>query len=107
MTVDQLHADILFLAKRQQRAGSFSMRKGRDTGISSNSLVSFAYGVGDIEWPRDWSDYAACVRAFRKLPTHRRTPSVIEALALQREAVTKNYSVAERRKWSKSTKATA
>lgn len=40
MTKDQLHQDIKFLAERQLKAGSFSMRVDRDTGISSNSIVA-------------------------------------------------------------------
>lgn len=43
-THEQMQEDIEFLAKRAGRAGSFDASEGRDWGISSNSLVSLAYG---------------------------------------------------------------
>jgi hypothetical protein len=94
---EQMEADIEFLALRSRASGSFVIASKRDWGVSSNSIVSFAYGVGDLEMPYDWADYAACVRAARKLPRHRRTKTILIALNLQKEAVTQRYSVKERR----------
>lgn len=88
MTTDRLQEDVNFLARRAQRAGSFSMLADqRDWGISSNSLVSLAYGVGPLQMPSDWADYAACERAFAAMPYHRRTPAIVEALELQKAHV--------------------
>ena len=97
LTREQMQADIEFLATRQKRTGVFYADQKRDWGISSNSLVSYAYGVGVPEMPSDWSDYAACVRVARTMPRHRRTSLVMTALAVQKQAVEKRYSAATRR----------
>lgn len=89
--------DILFLAKRCQNAGSFSSSEDRDHGISSNSLVSLAYGVSSLEMPSDWWDYAACVRAARHLPRHRRTRTILAALAIQKTHVRSRYPTDHRK----------
>ena len=92
MTLEQMIRDIDFLARRAQRAGCFETGHGhRDWGVSSNSLVSLAYGVGDLEMPSDWFDYAACERAARNLPPHRRTTAIDAALALQKSHVISKY----------------
>lgn len=98
MTPEQMQSDIDFLARRQQRAGSVSFSRGRETGISSNSLVSLAYGVGELEMPSDWGDYAACARAFKRMPRHRRTSEILAALSEQKAAVEKKYPASERRR---------
>lgn len=95
MTLDQMQADIDFLSRRAQRAGSFSTDEARDWGISSNSLVSLAYEVGSLAMPSDWYDYAACQRAYAALPEHRRTPKVTEALAQQKSCVAARYPEGE------------
>ena len=97
LTREQMQEDINFLATRQKRTGGWYSDRKRDWGISSNSLVSFAYGVGSPEMPSDWSDYAACVRVARKMPRHRRTAAVMTALAVQRQAVDNCYPAASRR----------
>lgn len=79
-TVFQLEDDVQFLACRASAAGSFGWDEERDSGISSNSLVGLAYGIGEQKMPSDRSDYAACVRAVRKLPRHRRTKNILSAL---------------------------
>lgn len=89
MTPEQL--DIEYLARRAQRAGAFEIGPDRDWGRSSNSLVSLAYGVGDLEMPSDWYDYAACVRAMNGLPAHRRTQEIVDALGRQRAHVAAKY----------------
>lgn len=80
--------DIEFLADRANRAGSCSFADDRDTGASSNSIVAIAYGLIPIEeqvFPSDASDLAACCRAFEKLPDHRKTKTVEEALFRARQ----------------------
>jgi len=79
-SLTQLEQDVAYLAKRAVRAGSFKYSKYRDWGLSSNSIVGIAYGVGMQVMPWDRSDYAACVRAVRGLPRHRRTAPVMAAL---------------------------
>lgn len=91
LTEAQMRADIAFLAKRCHNAGAFSCGGERDWGISSNSLVAMAYRVGRQQMPGDWHDYAACVRAVRHLPRHRRTPRILEALAKARRCVQRKY----------------
>lgn len=93
LTPEQQNADIAFLAKRQEQASRAFGGAERDTGASSNSLVSFAYGIleeFDLIMPSDQSDYRACVLAFEKLPAHRRTPRVRAALERQRMAIKEN-----------------
>ena len=90
-TVAQLEMDIRFLARRAGNAGAFICSEDRDWGISSNSLVDVAYGVGKQIMPSDWSDYAACVRAVRHLPRHRRTKMILHALRRARRCVERRY----------------
>lgn len=89
--IERLEADVAFLANRCKRTGGFCCDEKRDWGISSNSLVSVAYEVGKPEMPFDWSDYAACVRAYRHLPRHRKNPEVKAVLIAQKEAVVSRY----------------
>ena len=95
LTHEQMQADIEFLAKRAGRAGKFSVQEGRDWGISSNSLVSLAYGVGSLEMPGDWWDYAACERALSNMPVHRQTDVVREALVAQKKHVAARWPEGE------------
>lgn len=90
LTTEQMQADIAFLLLRCKCAGSCSFTNDRWTGMSSNALVAFAYGGEQDCMPSDRSDYAACVRTFRRLPEHRRTPAVREALQAARNAYLKN-----------------
>lgn len=90
-THEQMQEDIEFLAKRAGRAGSFDASEGRDWGISSNSLVSLAYGVGDLQMPADWWDYAACERVMSRLPVHRQTDVIRDAWAVQRMHVASRW----------------
>lgn len=92
LTVVELQQDVAYLAKRAQRAGSFSCgERRRDWGASSNYIVAIAYGVdARPEMPFDRSDYAACVRAVRGLPRHRRTETVMAALRAARQAWQEN-----------------
>ena len=78
---DDLRADVAYLLNRAAAAGHYKYDPRRDFGASSNALVNYAYtGIEPTQWPSDRSDYAACVRAVRKMPRHRRTPDVLAML---------------------------
>lgn len=83
-TVEQLEADVRFLLARAGGANCCRMaEEGRDTGMSSNSIVSIAYGEIGLDtqvMPFDRSDLAACQRAWVKLPEHRKNQDAREAL---------------------------
>lgn len=81
LTLEQALEDIAFLVKRAGGAGGFGGWGRRSVGMSSNALVSLAYGGIQDQMPHDRDDYAACVRAVRQLPRHRRTQAVLSALA--------------------------
>jgi hypothetical protein len=89
---DELREDIEYLARRQQKAGSVSFTAERETGVSSNSIVSIAYGIVKLEdqsFPSDWSDLNACRNMWKKLPEHRKTGDAL--IAMERaEAAIKN-----------------
>ena len=72
-TKAQLQEDVDFLLARAHKANSVHLADPlRDTGMSSNELVRFAYtGEHSGIWPRDVADYAACIRAVVSLPVHR------------------------------------
>lgn len=91
LTSEEMMADIQFLLARSECAGSCSFGSDRWTGLSSNSLVQFAYGGKHDCMPSDRSDYAACVRTVRRLPKHRRTLAVMSALRKAREAYLRRY----------------
>ena len=99
--LNAVEADTVFLALRCRLAGTFRPDRERDWGQSSNSLVAVAYGVGPLAMPSDWSDYAACVRVARRLPRHRLTPAIRDALRLQRREVERNHTAAERRNFAR------
>ena len=81
MTKKEMQKDIDFLLNRAKKAGSCSFRDNRDTGTSSNALITFAYtGEYPKSFPWDDSDYMACVRAAESLPKHRRTTAVMDML---------------------------
>jgi len=83
-TNQQLQEDVDFLIDRSQRASEFSFsEEGRDTGMSSNSIVSIAYGTlkpSSQIMPADSSDMASCERMWKKLPGHRKTSAAIKAM---------------------------
>lgn len=75
--------DIKFLALRSEMAGTCSFAPGRDTGVSANSIVSIAYGLTPLdaqEFPTDLYDLEACQRMIEKLPPHRLSQDVHEAM---------------------------
>lgn len=88
MTPEEI--DIRFLVRRCEKAGSCSFSEVRDTGLSSNSIVSIAYGclaLRDQCLPADMDDLNACRRMWEKLPHHRKTPDALEAMRRAEEAV--------------------
>lgn len=91
LTEAQMSDDIKFLLLRAGSAGSCSFSSDRWTGQSSNAIVALAYGGEQTAMPADRADYAACVRTVRRLPAHRRTEVVLEALTKAREAYLSNY----------------
>ncbi len=75
--------DIDFLVARNMKAGSLSFSAGRETGISSNSIVAIAYGkqkLNQQQMPSDHSDLKACQCMWGKLPKHRKTKDAIQAM---------------------------
>lgn len=109
MTPQEMQADIDFLLLRAGSAGSCSFSSDRWTGMSSNSIVSVAYGGEQKNMPFDRSDYAACIRTVQRLPRHRRTPAVLTALWKAREFYLSRYPDerssldrrAQRQKWER------
>ncbi|MBA9071786.1 hypothetical protein FHR71_005572 [Methylobacterium sp. RAS18] len=89
--IAEMEADIAFLLLRAGSAGSASFSSGRWTGLSSNALVSVAYGGEQHTMPGDRSDYAACVRTYARLPKHRRTPTVRAALRAAKAALIERW----------------
>jgi hypothetical protein len=81
--IGELYLDVDFLAKRSMKAGFVQMSAERNTGVSSNSIVGIAYGLIPIEeqeLPEDLADLTACRLMFEKLPVHRKTKEVDEAM---------------------------
>ena len=89
--LEQAQADIAFLLARAGHAGSCSFVPGRWTGMSSNAIVAVAFGGAQTAMPSDRGDYAACVRTFARLPRHRRTEAVKEAMRKARDAYLARY----------------
>lgn len=79
-----MQADVAFLVDRSIRTGSLSFSEtGRDTGMSSNSIVAIAYGVEKLKdqyLPSDPSDALSCRNMWAKLPAHRKTKDAITAI---------------------------
>jgi len=76
-------ADVNFLLGRSMKSGGMSLSSERDTGISSNSIVAIAYGIGELsqqELPSDSNDLQACRNMWHKLPGHRQTEDAIQAM---------------------------
>ena len=82
-------ADVDFLVHRAVLAGICRFSDShRDYGLSSNSIVSIAYGLMPLEeqeMPSDRWDLAACERMWRKLPEHRKTENAVLAMDRARE----------------------
>lgn len=87
--IERLKAERDFLLARAGHAGSCSFRPGRWTGVSSNALVSLAFG-GEVDCdalPLDSADLAACYRTLQRLPAHLVTQKVIDQLTRGEQAV--------------------
>ena len=77
--IAELSTDVDFLAQRLAQTGKWQLTRG--TGQSSDNLVAIAYYTAPLEGqklPHDESDYAACIRAFEKLPQHRKELQVVK-----------------------------
>ena len=83
-TKQELEEDVFFLANRASAANKVSfLDSARDTGGSSNSIVSIAYGVLDFKnrcLPSDSSDLRSCENMWLKLPEHRKTGDAGKAM---------------------------
>lgn len=95
MTIEEAQADIAYLLGRAIQAGYCNFSDlDREVGISSNAIVRLAYGgraPDKSEMPSDASDLSACERAVAKLPPHRMSCDVREALENGRRAVRERY----------------
>ena len=91
LTREQLEADLAFLADRACQTGSVSFGGKRETGMSSNAIVAWVYGIGDQDrMPMDRVDYGACVRTVRKMPAHRQA-AAREALRRAKAALSEQH----------------
>lgn len=93
--ISNLMEDVEFLAKRQEKCSRISfVDEKRDTGVSSNSLCSYAFGIiplQELKMPHDRADYKACERMFNNLPKHRQTRRVKKALKKQEQVIIEKY----------------
>ena len=84
MTKQQLKEDVEFLLRRaNQQANAIRFNQNRETGASSSSIVSIAYGEIPLEkqeLPFDKSDLDACERMWVRLPEHRKQRNAVIAL---------------------------
>ena len=90
MTKQELLLDVDFLSKRQANAGIIHFSNERDYGLSSNSIVSIAYGLIPITkqiFPSDYSDMAACENMWDKLPKHRKKGDALKAMEAARHCI--------------------
>jgi len=78
--IAQLKAERDFLLQRAGAAGSCNFTNERWTGVSSNGLVTIAFGGQSDDLPLDGSDLAACYRTVMRLPAHLKTDAVMEQL---------------------------
>ncbi len=82
--IGEQQADIKFLLDRAARAGMFEAGEScRESGVGCNSIVAIAYGSTTLEFqdfPMDFEDLQACQRMLDKLPPHRLTRDVHEAM---------------------------
>lgn len=84
-------ADVGFLLARSGHAGKCMFGGKRWTGMSSNALVSIAFGETDEGLPSDSSDLAACYRTVMRLPQHRRIDGVFDHLEAGERHVESKY----------------
>lgn len=96
--IEQLEAERDFLLARAGHAGMASFGgEGRWTGLSSNALVTIAFGGKDNSVPYDLGDLAACYRCVMRLPRHLLTDAVFDQLEVGERYVGKRYEVDEAR----------
>jgi hypothetical protein len=87
----ELREDVAFLLARSGHAGECMFGGKRWTGISSNALVSIAFGEPGEAVPSDSSDLAACYRTVMRLPRHRRSDEVFDHLEAGERHVESEY----------------
>lgn len=90
-TVEQISAERDFLLDRANAAGTCSFGAERWTGISSNALVTVAFGGENGALPSDCADLAACYRTVIRLPRHLISDAVLAQLRRGEDAVGINY----------------
>lgn len=78
--LETLLAERDFLLARSGHAGTASFGNERWTGMSSNALVTVAFGGEDRRLPSDSSDLAACYRTVMRLPPHLLSESIFDQL---------------------------
>ena len=89
--VARLRVERNFLLDRANAAWSISFSDDRWTGMSSNALVTIAFGGEDNSLPSDSSDLAACYRTVMRLPDHLVTQDVLKQLKRGEDEVCKRY----------------
>jgi len=85
-----LKEDVLFLSNRVEQAGRCVFSGYRETGQSSNSIVSIAYNLLNLQsqvLPSDESDLQACKNMWKKLPEFRKTTKVRKAMERAEQAL--------------------
>lgn len=100
--IARLREEKDFLLARSGRAGSVSFGGARWTGMSSNALVTVAFGGSDSTTPSDNDDLAACYRCVMRMPLHLRTKAVFIQLERGEREVASRYDIgdaAESAKW--------
>lgn len=93
----QLLEEREYLLSRAAWAGHATFDMHRWVGISSNALVTYAFGGPEPDpqhFPRDPSDLASCYRAVRRLPDHLRDRGK-KILPRYRKAVKARYDLKE------------
>ena len=94
--VDKLTIERDFLLERSMGANRCSLSdEARDTGISSNALVYFAFTgkrPTESQEPGDMDDWNACFRAYSKLPRHRQTDEVFQLLTDWKQKTETRYA---------------
>lgn len=91
--VERLREERDFLLARSGHAGSCSFAPGRWTGVSSNALVTIAFGGDDDRLPSDTGDLAACYRTMLRLPRHLLSRRVWEQLEAGERYVASKYDI--------------
>lgn len=91
--LERLRIERDYLLERSMRAGKIRFGMDRDTGVSSNALVRYAF-TGEKpspgEFPGDLDDLRSCYNARENAPEHLRS-LMDEVLGTYRKAVGKRH----------------